>query len=129
MNFEDGATTRAMQRRARDFIDPLLPRRRARFDAAERGGVEAARLDASAVRMLAGSPQPRSPDRAIQVFGATGLVDDTPPGACEAQGALRFIDGPDAVPPNLAATAGSARIEELAGRDAPYRTPRVEAVG
>lgn len=61
-------------------------------------GNKAARVDVSAIKVVAARLQTRVLDRAIQVFGAAGLTEDTPLAYLWTWGrALRFIDGPDEV--------------------------------
>ena len=61
-------------------------------------GNKAAQVDVSAIKVVAANLQTRVADRAIQVFGAMGLTDDTPLAYLWSWGrALRFIDGPDEV--------------------------------
>ena len=61
-------------------------------------GNKAARIDVSAIKLVASQLQNRVVDRAIQVFGAAGLTPDTPLAFFAAWGrALRFFDGPDEV--------------------------------
>jgi acyl-CoA dehydrogenase len=61
-------------------------------------GNQAARVDVSAIKIVAARLQTRVLDRAIQVFGAMGLSNDTPLAYLWTWGrALRFIDGPDEV--------------------------------
>ena len=61
-------------------------------------GNQAARVDVSAIKVVAARLQTRVLDRAMQVFGAMGLSNDTPLAALWTWGrALRFIDGPDEV--------------------------------
>lgn len=61
-------------------------------------GNKAARTDVSAIKVVAARLQTRVLDRAIQVFGAAGLTEDTPLAYLWTWGrALRFIDGPDEV--------------------------------
>jgi acyl-CoA dehydrogenase len=61
-------------------------------------GSKAARVDVSAIKIVAARLQTRVLDRAIQVFGAAGLTADTPLAYLWTWGrALRFIDGPDEV--------------------------------
>ncbi|MDO8706583.1 MAG: acyl-CoA dehydrogenase family protein [Sulfuricaulis sp.] len=67
-------------------------------DRIDRGGNAAARVDVSAIKVMAGRLQTRVLDRAMQVFGAMGLTPDTPLADLWSWGrALRFIDGPDEV--------------------------------
>lgn len=61
-------------------------------------GNAAARVDASAIKLVTSQLQTRVLDRAMQVFGAMGLTPDTPLAALWSWGrALRFLDGPDEV--------------------------------
>ena len=61
-------------------------------------GNAAARVDVSAIKLVAAQLQTRVLDRAMQVFGAIGLTPDTPLAALWSWGrALRFLDGPDEV--------------------------------
>jgi acyl-CoA dehydrogenase len=61
-------------------------------------GNQAARVDVSAIKVVAARLQTRVLDRAIQVFGSMGLSNDTPLAYLWTWGrALRFIDGPDEV--------------------------------
>jgi acyl-CoA dehydrogenase len=90
----------------------------------DREGARAARVDVSAIKVLAGRLQTRVLDRAMQVFGAMGLTNDTPLAGLWSWGrALRFIDGPDEVHLGVVAKAELARIAARAGANAPYYTP------
>jgi acyl-CoA dehydrogenase len=61
-------------------------------------GLDAARIDASAIKVVAAQLQTRVIDRAMQVFGAMGLTPDTPLARLWSWGrALRLLDGPDEV--------------------------------
>jgi acyl-CoA dehydrogenase len=61
-------------------------------------GPDAARIDASAIKVVAAQLQTHVIDRAMQVFGAMGLTPDTPLARLWSWGrALRFLDGPDEV--------------------------------
>lgn len=61
-------------------------------------GNQAARIDVSAIKLVAAQLQIRVLDRAIQVFGAMGLTPDTPLSYLWTWGrAMRFFDGPDEV--------------------------------
>ncbi|MDY0067170.1 MAG: acyl-CoA dehydrogenase family protein [Steroidobacteraceae bacterium] len=61
-------------------------------------GNAAARVDVSAIKVVAARLQTRVLDRAIQIFGAMGLTPDTPLSYLWTWGrALRFLDGPDEV--------------------------------
>lgn len=64
----------------------------------DREGGDAARIDASAIKLVTAQLQTRVLDRAIQVFGAMGLSPDTPLARLWSWGrALRLLDGPDEV--------------------------------
>jgi acyl-CoA dehydrogenase len=64
----------------------------------DREGNQAARGDVAAIKVAAAELLTRVADRAIQVFGAMGLTNDTPLAYLWTWGrALRFIDGPDEV--------------------------------
>jgi acyl-CoA dehydrogenase len=61
-------------------------------------GNKAARTEVSAIKVVAARLQTKIADRAMQVFGASGLSNDTPLAFIYSWGrALRFIDGPDEV--------------------------------
>jgi acyl-CoA dehydrogenase len=93
-------------------------------DRIDREGNRAARVDVSAIKVLAGRLQTRVLDRAMQVFGAMGLTSDTPLSFLWSWGrALRFIDGPDEVHLGVVAKAELARVQQLAGSNALYYTP------
>jgi len=92
-------------------------------DRIDREGNRAARVDVSAIKVLAGRLQTRVLDRAIQVFGAMGLTNDTPLAQLWGWGrALRFIDGPDEVHLGVVAKAELARVQGNAGNNALYYT-------
>jgi acyl-CoA dehydrogenase len=96
-------------------------------DRIDREGNRAARVDVSAIKVLAGRLQTRVLDRAIQVFGSMGLTNDTPLAQLWGWGrALRFIDGPDEVHLGVVAKAELARVRESAGANAAYYTPFTE---
>ena len=96
-------------------------------DRIDREGNRAARVDVSAIKVLAGRLQTRVLDRAMQVFGAMGLTNDTPLAQLWSWGrALRFIDGPDEVHLGVVAKAELARIQQNAGANAPYYTPHID---
>ena len=64
----------------------------------DKHGNKAARTEVSAIKVVVSRMQTRILDRAIQVFGAKGLTNDTPLAFLWTWGrALRFIDGPDEV--------------------------------
>jgi acyl-CoA dehydrogenase len=84
-------------------------------------GNQAARIDVSAIKVIAASLQTRVLDRAIQVFGAMGLTGDTPLAYLWTWGrALRFIDGPDEVHLRAIARNELARAKATRGATAPY---------
>ena len=69
-------------------------------------GNKAARTEVSAIKVVVTRMQQRICDRAIQVFGAKGLTNDTPLAFLWTWGrALRFIDGPDEVHNRVVARA------------------------
>lgn len=64
----------------------------------DRQGNAAARVDVSAIKLVAADLHTRVVDRAIQVFGAMGLTPDTPLADLWTWGrAMHFFDGPDEV--------------------------------
>jgi acyl-CoA dehydrogenase len=80
----------------------------------DREGSKAARTEVSAIKLVASRLQTEVLDRAIQVFGAMGLTDDTPLAYLWTWGrALRFIDGPDEV---HLRTVARAEIKAAKGR-------------
>ena len=91
----------------------------------DRGGNQAARVDVSAIKLVAAQLQTRVVDRAMQVFGAMGLTPDTPLASLWTWGrALRFIDGPDEVHLRNVARAELARAKANRGFTAAYfRSP------
>ncbi|MEO7940126.1 MAG: acyl-CoA dehydrogenase family protein [Burkholderiaceae bacterium] len=92
-------------------------------DRIDREGNRAARVDVSAIKLLAGRLQTRVLDRAIQVFGAMGLTQDTPLAFLWSWGrALRFVDGPDEVHLGVVAKAELARIQRATGQNTLYFT-------
>jgi len=87
----------------------------------DRAGNQAARVDVSAIKLVAARLQTRVVDRAMQVFGAMGLTPDTPLASLWTFGrALRFIDGPDEVHLRNVARAELARAKANRGATAPY---------
>ena len=75
-------------------------------------GNQAARVDVSAIKVVAARLQTRVLDRAMQMFGAMGLSNDTPLAYLWAWGrALRFIDGPDEVHLRVVSRAEIAKAE------------------
>jgi acyl-CoA dehydrogenase len=90
----------------------------------DRLGNKAARVDVSAIKVVAARLQTRVLDRAIQVFGAMGLTPDTPLADLWTWGrALRFVDGPDEVHLRTVARAEIRKARAERGRSAPYLVP------
>jgi acyl-CoA dehydrogenase len=86
-------------------------------------GNEAARVDVSAIKLVAARLQTRVVDRAIQVFGAMGLTPDTPLADLWTWGrALRFADGPDEVHLRTVARDELGRARSTPGRSIPHFT-------
>jgi acyl-CoA dehydrogenase len=87
----------------------------------DRAGNAAARVDVSAIKLVAGRLQTRVVDRAIQVFGAMGLTPDVPLADLWTWGrAIRFADGPDEVHLRTVARAELAKARASRGSTAPY---------
>jgi acyl-CoA dehydrogenase len=85
----------------------------------DRHGNAAARVDASAIKLVTAQLQTRVIDRAMQVFGAMGLTPDTPLARLWSWGrALRFLDGPDEVHLRTVARAELARAKTRRGANA-----------
>lgn len=89
-------------------------------------GNKAARVDVSAIKVVAARLQVRVIDRAMQVFGAMGLSDHTPLAYLWTWGrALRLIDGPDEVHLRVIARNELKRAkEDLGSNSFLFRTPR-----
>ena len=86
-------------------------------------GNKAARIDVSAIKLIAGRLQTRVVDRAMQVFGGMGLTPDTPLAYLWTWGrALRFFDGPDQVHLRTVARDELGKARANPGRSAPYFT-------
>jgi acyl-CoA dehydrogenase len=97
----------------------------------DREGNQAARVDVSAIKVAAAELLTRVTDRAMQVFGAMGLTNDTPLAYLWTWGrALRLVDGPDEVhlltvsreelakaQRNRGATAAYLRVPPESGRE------------
>jgi acyl-CoA dehydrogenase len=89
----------------------------------DREGNKAARVDVSAIKIIAPRLQTRVLDRAIQVFGAMGLTPDTPLAYFWTWGrALRFIDGPDEVHLRVVARNELAKAKTNPGKSLAYYT-------
>ncbi len=94
-------------------------------------GNKAARTEVSAIKVVATRLQTKIADRAIQVFGAAGLSNDTPLAFIYSWGrALRFIDGPDEVHLRTVARAEVKKHQQSnrstfaeQGVRVPYRKP------
>lgn len=87
----------------------------------DRQGNQAARVDVSAIKLVAARLQTRVLDRAMQVFGAMGLTPDTPLSYLWTWGrALRFVDGPDEVHLRVLARDELAKARAHRGATAPY---------
>ncbi len=84
-------------------------------------GNKAARVDVSAIKVVAAQLQVRVVDRAMQVFGAMGLSDHTPLAYLWTWGrALRFIDGPDEVHLRVVARDELKKAKERLGRNSSF---------
>jgi acyl-CoA dehydrogenase len=87
-------------------------------------GNAAARIDVSAIKLVAARLQTRVLDRAIQVFGAMGLTPDTPLAFLWTWGrAMRFADGPDEVHLRMIARNELGLARKRTGSTAPYYAP------
>ncbi|MBB5055329.1 alkylation response protein AidB-like acyl-CoA dehydrogenase [Afipia massiliensis] len=90
----------------------------------DREGNAAARVDVSAIKIVAARLQTRVVDRAMQVFGAMGLTPDTPLSYLWTWGrALRFLDGPDEVHLRVVSRAELAKAKANSGNSGPYFVP------
>jgi acyl-CoA dehydrogenase len=90
----------------------------------DRAGNKAARVEVSAIKVVAARLQTRVVDRAIQVFGAMGLSPDTPLAYLWTWGrALRFIDGPDEVHLRTVARAEFKKAQGGRNTSAKYLIP------
>lgn len=86
-------------------------------------GNKAARVDVSAIKVVASRLQTRVLDRAIQIFGAMGLTSDTPLAYLWTWGrALRFVDGPDEVHTRIIARDEIKKAKTSFGATAAYLT-------
>jgi acyl-CoA dehydrogenase len=87
----------------------------------DRHGNAAARVDVSAIKLVAARLQTRIVDRAMQVFGAMGLSPDTPLSYLWTWGrAMRFLDGPDEVHLNVVSRAELKKAKAHIGANAAY---------
>src|SRR5215470_4446172 len=90
----------------------------------DKQGNAAARIDVSAIKLVAARLQTRVLDRAVQVFGAMGLTPDTPLAFLWTWGrAMRFVDGPDEVHLRVIARNELGLARKRMGSTAPYYTP------
>jgi acyl-CoA dehydrogenase len=90
----------------------------------DRDGNTAARVDVSAIKLVAARLQTRVVDRAMQVFGAMGLTPDTPLSYLWTWGrAMRFLDGPDEVHLRVVSRAEIAKAKAAVGRNACHFVP------
>ena len=84
-------------------------------------GNKAARVEVSAIKVVAAQLQTRVVDRAMQIFGAMGLSDHTPLAYLWTWGrALRFIDGPDEVHLRVIARDELKKAKASLGRNTSY---------
>ncbi len=84
----------------------------------DREGPKGARVDVSAIKVVAARLQTQVVDRAMQVFGAAGITPDTPLSFLWTWGrALRFVDGPDEVHLMVIARDELGRARERTGRN------------
>jgi len=96
----------------------------------DRAGNAAARVDVSAIKLVAARLQTRIVDRAMQVFGAMGLTPDTPLSYLWTWGrAMRFLDGPDEVHLRVVARAELAKAKAKAGDNACHFIPPAQLLG
>lgn len=87
----------------------------------DREGAKAARVDVSAIKVVAARLQTNVVDRAMQVFGAAGITPDTPLSYLWSWGrALRFIDGPDEVHLMVIARDELGKAKAATGRNAAH---------
>ncbi len=93
----------------------------------DRQGNAAARVDVSAIKLLAADLHTRVLDRAIQVFGAMGLTPDTPLADLWTWGrAMHFLDGPDEVHLRVLARHELGLAKRRMGSTAAYYNPPAE---
>jgi acyl-CoA dehydrogenase len=90
----------------------------------DRDGNAAARVDVSAIKVVAARLQTRVVDRAMQVFGAMGLTPDTPLSYLWTWGrAMRFLDGPDEVHLRVVSRSEIAKAKANLGRNSLHFGP------
>lgn len=91
----------------------------------DREGPKAARVDVSAIKVVAARLQTNVVDRAMQVFGAAGITPDTPLSYLWTWGrALRFIDGPDEVHTMVIARDELKKAKAATGRNTAHYVTR-----
>jgi acyl-CoA dehydrogenase len=84
-------------------------------------GNEAARVEVSAIKLVAAKLQTRVVDRAMQAFGAMGLTPDLPLSFLWTWGrAMRFLDGPDEVHSRVVAREEIAKARRNRGATRAY---------
>lgn len=87
-------------------------------------GNQAARIDVSAIKLVAADLHTFVLDRAIQVFGAMGLTPDTPLADLWTWGrAMHFLDGPDEVHLRTIARDELGKAKRRTGQTARYYNP------
>lgn len=87
----------------------------------DREGPKGARVDVSAIKVVAARLQTTVVDRAMQVFGAAGITPDTPLSFLWSWGrALRFVDGPDEVHLMVVARDELGRAKARTGSNAAH---------
>ena len=90
----------------------------------DREGNAVARVDVSAIKVVAARLQTRVVDRAMQVFGAMGLTSDTPLSYLWTWGrALRLLDGPDEVHLRVVSRSELSSAKRDMGRNSSYFIP------
>jgi acyl-CoA dehydrogenase len=90
----------------------------------DRDGARAARVDVSAIKVMAARLQTTVADRAMQVFGAAGITPDTPLSYLWTWGrAMRFLDGPDEVHLKVIARDELKKIKGAMGANLAHFVP------
>jgi acyl-CoA dehydrogenase len=83
-------------------------------------GNQAARVDVSAIKLVAAQSQTRILDRAMRVFGAMGLTPDTPLSLFWTRGRAMRFDGPDEVHRRVVARSELDKAKANRGGTAAY---------
>lgn len=92
----------------------------------DQSGARAARVDVSAIKVMAARLQTTVVDRAMQVFGAAGITPDTPLSYLWTWGrAMRFLDGPDEVHLKVIAREELKQAKETIGSNLQHFVPPV----